>query len=828
VRLRSITVCGFRAFGSTAQTIELAGTVTVVAGPNSAGKSSLVEAIEFLLAGRTTRQQLHAGAKSEFAGCLRNVHLQKSAAVWVEATVDIDGQMVAMRRELLADIDSHGDFRTALTVGGKIVSGVADIGVRLAAVPFETPVLMQHSLRYVLSEKPQVRSDYLKTVLEIADLDTARDMIARVVQSLPVPQTPARALLGRCRAVIGAGTHLTAGVTSSADVTAALLRVFRTLLDDRDDGATLLTLAARMRGELSTRREAVFSLDAFRAAPVGGFAPSEMPSLSAAKDGGAAPPVAPPSVLALLRSVRELEPTVDAPRDCPVCLTPLALTPDRLREIGAFLDAHVDAVRMGQDARNEVATMLRETRALRGRVNGAAPRAAYWKPQDLQREAAAAASVHDEGAALVSAMAWHAAEIVGAQAATGAAIDSHEAALMRIDEALRSGAAFDLTSAHKSARSLHDAVALLDAAAAKFLAATADARTQLSQTQATRSNTAGWDLLVQLVDVLPAIDRENEAQLIADVLTKDCASALREIDVARKSVLDANFATLSTDVERWWSLLRMDEPIRFASLRRRGEGNRFVDLKAMLEAEVGAGGFERDAAGVFSDSQLNALGLAIFLARATRSGLGFVVLDDPVPASDDEHCGSFASQVIGALLDDGVQVVVTTHNRKLARTVHDLHGHRSLSGYEVTLDSPRDGSRLAESSDELGQLLHDAEGAARHATSTLLREAAQKVRIAAERLCKSIIVVQQRAEGKDASVTDLRGTLGELLPMVIPLLVKDPSHAGKLRHAGKVLNPGNHDDTEIPGRADLVMVVGDLKGLRKEYCPRPLRPATQA
>jgi chromosome segregation ATPase len=86
VKLRSLTVRGFRSFGAKAQTLECEGALTVVFGSNSQGKSSLVEATEFLLTGQTTRSQLHAGSKSEFAGCLRNVHLAPTEEVFVEGS----------------------------------------------------------------------------------------------------------------------------------------------------------------------------------------------------------------------------------------------------------------------------------------------------------------------------------------------------------------------------------------------------------------------------------------------------------------------------------------------------------------------------------------------------------------------------------------------------------------------------------------------------------------------------------------------------------------------------------------------------------------------
>ena len=74
-RLRSLTVKGFRAYGAADQTLNLPSDIAVVWGPNSLGKTSLAEAIEFLLTGRIARRELMASSQDEFADALRNAHL---------------------------------------------------------------------------------------------------------------------------------------------------------------------------------------------------------------------------------------------------------------------------------------------------------------------------------------------------------------------------------------------------------------------------------------------------------------------------------------------------------------------------------------------------------------------------------------------------------------------------------------------------------------------------------------------------------------------------------------------------------------------------------
>jgi hypothetical protein len=223
---------------------------------------------------------------------------------------------------------------------------------------------------------------------------------------------------------------------------------------------------------------------------------------------------------------------------------------------------------------------------------------------------------------------------------------------------------------------------------------------------------------------------------------------------------------------------------------------------------------------VFSDSQLNALGLSVFLARAVRDGGGLVVMDDPVPASDLEHRATFSCAVLEKLIADGVlQAIVTTHDRDLNRRIHDLHGHAGIDGYELTT-ARTGGALLTPKRDDLSSLLNEADTAVGYCLDTQLGEASDKLRKAAERLAKEIIVTTLRQSGVKVSVGDIDETLGELTRMATPFLTLDPSHAGKLKHAATVLNPGSHDDYRIPVRQDLVNVMGHLRTLRKAYCPR--------
>jgi len=86
-QLSRIELQGFRSFGNVRQFLEPAISVSALRGGNSQGKTSFVEALEFLFTGQIARRELLASTKDEFAQALRNAHIAPTHPVWVAATV---------------------------------------------------------------------------------------------------------------------------------------------------------------------------------------------------------------------------------------------------------------------------------------------------------------------------------------------------------------------------------------------------------------------------------------------------------------------------------------------------------------------------------------------------------------------------------------------------------------------------------------------------------------------------------------------------------------------------------------------------------------------
>jgi recombinational DNA repair ATPase RecF len=79
VKITYLELAGFRSFGTDPQRLDIASPLLVIHADNSQGKTSLAEALEFLLTGATSRRQLSGGSLQEYSHALRNVHMSADA-----------------------------------------------------------------------------------------------------------------------------------------------------------------------------------------------------------------------------------------------------------------------------------------------------------------------------------------------------------------------------------------------------------------------------------------------------------------------------------------------------------------------------------------------------------------------------------------------------------------------------------------------------------------------------------------------------------------------------------------------------------------------------
>ena len=818
--LKWLELRGYRSFGI-AQRLDFTEPLALVWGGNSQGKTSVAEAIEFLLTGGTVRRELLGGDKGEYDDSLRNAYHPDGEEVSVTACiVDGDGNNRIVKRVLDCDYARKQECRTTLTIDGAVHADVAPLGIPLAEPPLKAPVLFQHSVRYALSSRPSDRLAYFKALLEVGDLDVLTDAVSSVVAGLERTDTQAERDLAAAAVdpVFAADlAPLQSTAPARPRVRAAVHSAMGRALDHL--GATVQAEQSfeerlvALRRVLNDRSERAFDFAAWRPGPVpSSISPTELPATAAYETAGREADDELERLRVLFDAVLSVPGLrdIDEPVDCPVCETPGALSPERLAVLRQRVRDVSGFARTQRAAGDELQRLRSRLEALAAVVDGLVPRSHGYSEEERREAQTAVNSILSKADASLS----------PARVALDVLADRRDGlravatdALRAVDAALgvvRDGGTVDAAAlAAKGAEAealIGPTTAARQAQVRAAGAVLVPLRTALDQQVGTSSANAVLRLGQDVDGLLMAL-RERHATAVARA---EYAAALKDIEKAKLAVFNVKFQAMSDEISRWWHLLRPNEPVAFHRAVPRGTGRRLVALEAKLRAN----GHEvvRDALGVLSDSQLNALGVAAFLARAALQGTPLVVLDDPLQSGDDEHRDTFIDLVIPELLDAGLQVVVTTYDSQLKRL---LTNSETLDGFTVSLDDPADGTVVVKGTDTAEALLKEAKSFLRD-TPSLRETGAGKLRTAGERVAKEIMVAKRTAQGERASLADYtKQSLEKLVPQLLQRL-PDERERGHWRNVSPRLSPGAHDD-EPPAKNTLQLVYQQLLDSHRKH-----------
>ncbi|MGH3971310.1 MAG: AAA family ATPase, partial [Mycobacterium sp.] len=832
-RLVSLEIRGFRAFGTEARTLQLDAPLVVLHAGNSQGKTSLTEAIEFLISGRSSRRDMLGGSKAEYHDSLRNAHLPASdTEVYVQAVVrDGAGVTHQVRRELLCDFGQGTECDSRLLIDGIEANDLDQLGLPLADPPVRAPVLLQHTLRHVLSTEPKQRVGYFKALLSLTDLDHFRERVraarGRVDAEQPgnavrfvgtLAGTPAAAV---GETIIGLTKKPITAEAATAAVHCALLNAGKAVLAARSDAAPdfddLDALDTAIASAMEDQREQAFPLSAFTASPLPVQA-IEPPDVGAYHEALMAVDQLAAQHTPVFEAVLGIHnyATLDHAVECPVCGTDNALTPNRINLLREHLHRTQTLTAAARSATQTLADARRDLDQLAQTTSRTVPTAAQWTSEQLT-QATDDLRVLGIDAALAIAARARAGALAAAAAAVTTSATQVRGDVERAGDAVaaRHPIAVDLDEGY---RGVTTTVEHLATAVTDYTHATTALRTAVDA--ATRDRTT----LTGLREIAELLTRRTE--LVADIVTEATRQqTIRRLNTAEKAlttaagaVLDSRFTEMSETITKWWTTIRPDELVGFGGIKRRAGGTLFVNLIAALRIDFSSPPVTREALGVYSDSQLNALGLSIFLARTELLGARVVVLDDPIPGSDSDHRLTFVQETLAALLDAGVQVIVTTFDARLAEWAYASHGSsRNGLSYRLDLIDVIAGPEPTKTADAFGQLMLEAQESLNSPTAKGRRSACNTLRTAAERLAKQIIATGHTHAGTPTSVADIKvKTLGNLNPLVLPLVVGGNAEQGHWKLFPKVLNPGSHDD-DVPSSTELKQTAKNLRKIAKAH-----------
>lgn len=756
MKLKRLTITGFRGF-NTERTIDFHNKLTVISAPNSHGKTSISEALEFLIYGATSKVE-KADAKEEYKGSYRNRHFPADRSAYVEAVFAVAEDT---EQKLRVELDADGMTIRRFVDGTPVETWPCHATLLTAARPF----VLQHALKYLLLVPPSERFQGFARLLGLNEVDSAFQAIlglcTKPIASLPSEGqrilSELEALVTRVTAVPElkkVATNLKRGTEKATDA--------YTLIEDRADSLLggMVKAEERLSKLVAARAAAaakVYSgdvaLHAYSLAELSQLT-SAHKTLSTAVDAAFLEDYGRLCVHgAVARLQKEasllnvgVELIAENPDSCPLCTQALS---DELRrgihERHASAKAEIDRGAVREQSRLRVTGAFAAVkRALKEHVNLSEIRTSNLVAS-MQPENASKVCELLGGASTASA------EIIRATAGVANGLrDRLCTAAAEVEGAI-------LTCESK-VKENHESLADVEALGKALQVYLVNANDFISQTAQLEPSLAGpTKLFRQAVDALAGT---SEISLLIDLLEKrtiieralrvqDVLEGLKElkkhVEQTLAETMDASMSTDLTDaVMKWYGKIRTDgDPdVHFSGFAmERTKGGDFKSRRLSVKAQ--SYGVElASAVSSLSESKLNALGLCVSIANAIRSPgpWDFLIIDDPIQSWDDEHETQFIDVIRALVETNNKQVVVLSHKGTWAKQV--CQGCRTLNGvyFEMT-GYTKDGPNIAVMEwSPIDQRLREAEAIANDltATSVKLQQGEEEIRLAACQMASQV------------------------------------------------------------------------------------------
>jgi len=808
MRLLGLTVRNFRGFGPAVDEIDLAADLILGYGPNGHGKTSLAEAIEWLFYG-TTKRRLRGDdySKAEYANTFANAH--GGTPTEVTLRVRLDGQDRVLSRRLEAKETSR------TFVDGQQMA-FADIGIQAFEAYY--PVVAQHGLQTFVHSKPKDRRDAICAALgldELTALKSALESARGSFQRSPSPTvTLARTALAELapglvansatQAVAKRWSATPVAVDPEADRTALLAAAGALVGEPQTTTDDALTALRTVRGRAS---RAVLDLTPVQPLPdhadlqaaalekLAALAESVVAvddAVSAVAAASAATHSA--ALLAFWNEGLNLAP--DGP-DCPMCEAP-TLTPERRVLLRDRLD-NADGV-------------LRATAALEDAV-------ASWQAASVTAAAAVAAlglaGLMPPSREALSRLLPDAPVLPGYLAAH----DAFLAARRDLGNALRTGRELGQATRGRCGRpELLPALVEERGASRQALRSAIDGFRTAIEAYSLRWAEVGPKLGERIsadvaVSAIDAIGRALQAEphiarlgRYAEIL-EETQALIRAVESETQAKQQALLQSRGQEVKDLYALLNPGTPVGFEAMEPANDAMRL---------HATSFGVRMPAAANLSECQLNCLGLAVWLVRAITPGspFGFVLLDDPVQAMDDDHAEAFVASVVPHLLDQASkQVVVLSHVKGVVDRLRYLNQHRDIRLYHY--ENYERGGPVIVLQQRLQQALAEIKGAA-NGNEANRTYAVDRLRVLVETFVRELHL---RQTGSPVAADLDTANSGQLADLFRQIPGTDPGEHTSLKDTIRFCDPAHHTQAgyAVPLKSNIQPHIDRVAGLMKKY-----------
>jgi AAA domain len=760
MRLEQLVVAGFRGFNSR-RTIDFHDQLTLISAPNSHGKTSITEALEFLLYGQTSKVE-SADSKDEYKDSYENRHYSSDEPAFVEAHC-ADGQQnkVVLRVEL----DAKG-FRRF--VDGHPVSEWPFVQeISNSARPF----VVQHALKSLLLAAPSDRFQGFARLLGLREVDAIQQLLVNLCTK-PEAQIPAEA-----RRLLDDLALFDRRLRASAE-TLPIAKAISLGFDGVNEGyAKLHVRGVKLVGKNVSEDGLSAALVALRNAAAekvysGSVAIKTLSTFEQQRSSAARErierAIKPEFLeayarLALGDTADRLRKEVqvlglgielldDGSNKCPFCEQAItegirARAKHRHKELLASIGTGLDL--------STVRTQM--TAVLKDLASNIATHSALQAGRNTDLITANTPESSQKIKALFGKGNEYSLFLVAAAGATIA--PSHQKVLTSASEA-----AVAIEVCTDAIRSKSEDIAQVEAlvkAVMNYLVSVdaysttiedvsptlAEPTRLLQQAVDAHAGTTELSLLIEMLSNRAAIGR---AVRIKDTL-ESLKALKKHVDQAVGQTMEDAFSSdLTGAVMNWYQKIRTtsDPDVHFSGFAmERTKSGDFKNRRVRVTAH--SYGVElASAVSSLSESKLNALGLCMSIATALRAPgpWGFLVLDDPIQSWDDDHEIQFIEIIRVLAEQEGKQIILMSHRDGWIDQV--VAGCRSINGarYHIT-GYTKDGPAIQPRDwASLDQRLREALAISKDPTATPVRlqQAEEEIRIAACQLTAEIAQARLR------------------------------------------------------------------------------------
>ena len=672
MRLKTIKIRGFRGFNGE-QSTPLDHDVILIYGLNASGKSSLVEALEWLFFGDISRRARSSCRSEYMSNYLRNVHYNEPENPFVEVTGVLNGAERTIKKELIG-VTGHRCY-----VDGIEVEDFACLGVSLEN--YSKPILSQGEIRGFVDTEQKDRWEEVSRILGLeifgvfrTELQGLRNKLEKRDEYQEALKQKNAALIhlqnkGWLPTVVQAASRVP---YSHADVATTLETQLANIVGKKVKLGEARPVLERLRDEILKRVQEPKGLNLLEVRA------EDLPEAKAEE---------------LLRSIREIieqfgqlsEQSVEQDyvkflhlglqllkgRTCPFCEKE-TISEEKEKELRERLKAHQAALEAIERLERQISIVKKKSQALSQAIDEHLP--------DLPKFSLAAEQLQQDALWRSDGVAIQRVVEQGVPAAqkaireVGLMLDGFQHTFTKLLHAQMKFDQQDLESKvnilEQRMRTATTAIRRMKGESERIRNSIIGKAKSLSEDDKNKFELLGFisDLIGRLRFFKVAGVYEDKIGLLTQLVS--------DADRFEKQKTGELLGMLSAKIREYYEKLNPGEQIQFKKIVPSAGVSRQVRLKAESH------GREINPVTCFSEAHMNSLGISLYFPQRVdyNPDWDFILLDDPIQSMDDDH----SNMLIDILQEHqgNKQIIVLSHSRHFCETFEARFGRENLLRYE--------------------------------------------------------------------------------------------------------------------------------------------------